>query len=948
MRKISALLFGIAVCVSCKTDPDVSVPPTGGEGGNTTLRFDVADINIPRSPESSPRTSFGENFALQWEDESDELGVFIYGTSSTTNAKGTLSRDAESTAYVSATVSSYQTGDQMVAYYPYDAEQSSSSHTSLTLNIPANQTQEALGLFEGSYNPLVSVPVTLDASSTDVAETVLFRSLGAIVEWGVYSTDAGYRNEKIVSVKFTATDDVAGNFTYDLTGTDDTEEPTAGTPTEADQTVTVTLSTPASVPAEATPDNSVYAVMIPGSYTGTLVVTTDRATYTWSDQTLDVQRSYVRRIGLNLASENAVRDGEPKLVDLSANGTANTYIVNEPGVLYAFNAQVKGNGVARSFTWNETDGTEITRGYTDAELVINPAQVALVWYNTPKQADGWSKACPILESSLNLENGTISFLTPTPFVSGNVLIAAYDESGTILWSWNIWASEGYNPEQSVVMAGDYDMMDRNLGAMAGPEVMNSSDIREAAWAVGNYYQWGRKDPFPAPAEYDDTGLEGTNGTSDMYWGLPTYTPIAELAQDYSSKPWGASNMMFGSNAADNCRPLQTSLGTGFSADRSVPEAVAYPYRWMSYTGSDCNWNEYMWMVDYRNVTSAEDKGSWRYLWGAPEIDEIIDNDNQKTIYDPCPVGWKVAPAEAYSKVLSNLQRMTWGFYNANNGAYFPFTGQRQAGFGGSQIRSLTNGTMYLSSACVGETSPQKGYESGVQTYNSYIGAGYNLRCVKENRIDRPASGPRCVMIGNSITRTWNSYHPDFFTDNNFLAKGIDGQTSEQIKSRFSTDVIANDPVCVHIACGINDMANNDGANRTNEGIFNNIKEMAEMAAAKGIKVIIGSTPPANYIWWLDEEWNAANDVAQRVIDLNVMLKAYAEERGFPYVDYHSVLKDEENGLKKEYQVDAVHPNLEGFYVMESVLLPVIEELLYNPNAVNGDGQLSDFENEYWN
>ena len=77
--------------------------------------------------------------------------------------------------------------------------------------------------------------------------------------------------------------------------------------------------------------------------------------------------------------------------------------------------------------------------------------------------------------------------------------------------------------------------------------------------------------------------------------------------------------------------------------------------------------------------------------------------------------------------------------------------------------------------------------------------------------------------------------------------------------------------------------------------------------AKGIKVIIGSTPPANYIWWLDEEWNAANDVAQRVIDLNVMLKAYAEERGFGYADYHSVLKDEENGLKKEYQVDAVHP-----------------------------------------
>ena len=60
------------------------------------------------------------------------------------------------------------------------------------------------------------------------------------------------------------------------------------------------------------------------------------------------------------------------------------------------------------------------------------------------------------------------------------------------------------------------------------------------------------------------------------------------------------------------------------------------------------------------------------------------------------------------------------------------------------------------------------------------------------------------------------------------------------------------------------------------------------------------------------------------------------------------LFNEENGLKKEYQVDAVHPNLEGFKVMESVFLPVFEQVTYNPDAVGSDGQLDDFDNEYWN
>ena len=261
--------------------------------------------------------------------------------------------------------------------------------------------------------------------------------------------------------------------------------------------ITVSVIGDAPVPAAASPEQSVYAVMLPGTHTGDLVVTTDKAKYTWSDKTLDAQRSYVRRIGLNLAGENVVRE-EIVLseVDLSAAGTANTYIVNKAATIYKFKATVKGNGVARSFTWKETDGTEITRGYTEAELAINPARVAVLWYNTPKQSYGWSHESPIAGNTVTLEDGVVSFATPEPFVSGNAVIAAYDDAGTILWSWNIWAVEGYDPDANVRNVAGYYMMDRNLGAIAGPEVMNNADKREAAWAIGNYYQWGPQGPVP--------------------------------------------------------------------------------------------------------------------------------------------------------------------------------------------------------------------------------------------------------------------------------------------------------------------------------------------------------------------------------------------------------------------------------------------------------------------
>ena len=206
-----------------------------------------------------------------------------------------------------------------------------------------------------------------------------------------------------------------------------------------------------------------------------------------------------------------------------------------------------------------------------------------------------------------------------------------------------------------------------------------------------------------------------------------------------------------------------------------------------------------------------------------------------------------------------------------------------------------------------------------------------------------------MLIGNSITEVWQGRtdNKTFFSDNDYLPKGISGQTSLQISARFYNDVIVNDPACVVIACGVNDLAENDGQPCSIERVFADIRLMAETGAARGFKVVIGSTPPANRIWWQSEEWNAAHaDLGQRVVGLNRLLKQYAEERGFVYADYHSALKDDQNGLKLEYSWtpdDRVHPSAAGYAVMEKILKKAVDKALFDPNATDGDGQIDDLD-----
>ena len=187
---------------------------------------------------------------------------------------------------------------------------------------------------------------------------------------------------------------------------------------------------------------------------------------------------------------------------------------------------------------------------------------------------------------------------------------------------------------------------------------------------------------------------------------------------------------------------------------------------------------------------------------------------------------------------------------------------------------------------------------------------------------KQSSKQRVVFMGNSITEGWKNTDPSFFADEkNYIDRGISGQTTPQMILRFRQDVIDLKPTVVVILAGINDIAQNTGP-MTLEQTFGNIVTMAELAKANNIRVVISSVLPA-----FDFPWRPGLQPAEKVVKLNAMLKAYAEKNNIVYLDYFTAMKDERNGLPKNLSGDGVHPNLDGYKVMEPLAEKAIAEAL---------------------
>ena len=161
---------------------------------------------------------------------------------------------------------------------------------------------------------------------------------------------------------------------------------------------------------------------------------------------------------------------------------------------------------------------------SDVEAAYYSVDVRLV--SGAKPAEDITSAAVLWESSLGLitrcsydsEDNKL-YVEKAENAKGNAVVKLMDKDGNIRWSYHFWMTNTGSAVPEINLGG-VTFLDRNIGAIA-----NTAPVDGENDAAGTYYQWGRKDPFPAPVDLK-TSYNGQ--ISDVY---PSATVVFKTAQD---------------------------------------------------------------------------------------------------------------------------------------------------------------------------------------------------------------------------------------------------------------------------------------------------------------------------------------------------------------------------------------------------------------------------------
>jgi lysophospholipase L1-like esterase len=204
------------------------------------------------------------------------------------------------------------------------------------------------------------------------------------------------------------------------------------------------------------------------------------------------------------------------------------------------------------------------------------------------------------------------------------------------------------------------------------------------------------------------------------------------------------------------------------------------------------------------------------------------------------------------------------------------------------------------------------------TCSSGQGDFANLSRYQADNAARAGEAIKVVFLGNSITDGWYARDTAFFENNNFVGRGISGQTSEQLLLRFRPDVINLKPEIVVIHIGTNDVAENTRP-YSEDYTVGNIASMIDIADQSDIQVVLASVLPATTFSWRKE----LGDRSAAIVQLNDRLKNLAKEKGVYYLDYHTALKNDQNGMDADLAPDGVHPTMKGYGIMKEMVLKAL-------------------------
>ncbi|MFW6323585.1 MAG: SGNH/GDSL hydrolase family protein [Desulfovibrionales bacterium] len=144
-----------------------------------------------------------------------------------------------------------------------------------------------------------------------------------------------------------------------------------------------------------------------------------------------------------------------------------------------------------------------------------------------------------------------------------------------------------------------------------------------------------------------------------------------------------------------------------------------------------------------------------------------------------------------------------------------------------------------------------------------------------------------------------------------LNRGVNGDTTTKTLERFSRDVLNNHPEAMVLLVGTNDLGERGGIHV----LERNVEEIVKRARYFSIDVVVCSLLPSEN-----------HEKSGEILRANRILQNIAGRYSARYVDFFSLLAEENRSFDSKYTEDGTHPNQEGYFVMTQTLQPVLDDL----------------------
>ena len=181
---------------------------------------------------------------------------------------------------------------------------------------------------------------------------------------------------------------------------------------------------------------------------------------------------------------------------------------------------------------------------------------------------------------------------------------------------------------------------------------------------------------------------------------------------------------------------------------------------------------------------------------------------------------------------------------------------------------------------------------------------------------------KIVALGDSITYGY-PYEPELswfkLAGKQFnmecINRGVNGDTTAGMLSRFKRDILRYKPSYVIIMGGTNDVY----SDISTDEIINNISNMVELAVKYDIIPVIGLPIPCS-------------DLQEEILlgKYREQLDRYCRDNNIETIDFYKVMVNEQDlTIKEELYLDRVHPNEAGYQAMTAIAAAFFTQVFIN-------------------